>query len=910
MTFTMRRTRVHLSRLVMIALVVCIAVVATGALQAGASAVVQRGAQQMLADALPASQTALVQASWPSTQPSIEEPVSTWLDENFADAPVQTTIVKQTIQQSGERGVELLAIADIGSFAELESGNWPAAADEVAIVSALAAHDGLKVGDSIVIEKSKATIVGIWHAVDAADAVWQQNARVQTGGNQDAVGPVIVTEDGMRAVSSTPTINWVVRLADAGSAANYQQALSNLTLLRTQLDAQGTYSLRFTDTATPTVTRLLLAAAAGQSVALVPLLLFLIIAGLLVGVLVVALQIERRAETRLLRARGAATVTLAGHSAAEGAATALIGAGLGLAVIAVGVPVVLGEPLPSIAVVIALGAVVAVAIVAALATITQASMSEQRRGGEAKRLLLVLVLPTVLVVVLALLATVQLLARGSFVLAGRPDPLAAAAPALLLLAGAALAPAIAGPLSMVAAWIAARGRGIIPVLAFRQVSRRMTQLALAVLCIALAGGSLVLGGVLGVGLQAAAERAVIQQLGATLRVTNAPAPAGQQTPAIDAAALGELAGARAVGVTHLAIAVGEQNAQFVAADTNDIANIAHTTTSLVAKLSGFASDATLTITSVTSEFDLDFELPPGETQEPTYTVTAMYLRADGSVRTAEPLVATLREADAGLTIPASEDERLVQVSVTAQLNDPHVFAIYSQIALSHAADTVTTEMNFQFGTEFAQLTAPGAMRLPIAISTALADKLNISVGDELEVRFTAASRTLSATVQDIVPEIDGTGAFAVAADTSAYTNLSLIRGYPSPEPNQAWIDAADPDAAAKLVQAGSPVSVVTETAATQSAQPITQPMTVLIALSAALAALLALIGAFVTTRLSMRARQDEIVPLRSLGMTRAMQRSSRAIEVIATAIFGLALGVAAAIGVAAVILPIVREVLG
>ncbi|MEZ5190046.1 MAG: hypothetical protein R2717_03560 [Schumannella sp.] len=131
--------------------------------------------------------------------------------------------------------------------------------------------------------------------------------------------------------------------------------------------------------------------------------------------------------------------------------------------------------------------------------------------------------PLVLVAIGAGIALAQFLVLGSPVFVRpdgvvRTDPLAEAAPVLVLLAGALAAPVIAGPVIAVVERLARGGRGILPVLPLRQLARSARTVAAAVLVVALAAGALTLAALFQAGANQARESAERAATGADVRV--------------------------------------------------------------------------------------------------------------------------------------------------------------------------------------------------------------------------------------------------------------------------------------------------------------------------------------------------------------------------------------------------------
>ncbi|MBE1874213.1 FtsX-like permease family protein, partial [Myceligenerans pegani] len=135
----------------------------------------------------------------------------------------------------------------------------------------------------------------------------------------------------------------------------------------------------------------------------------------------------------------------------------------------------------------------------------------------------------------------------------RTDPLAAAAPALLLVALAVAAMAVLGPATRAWAGLAARARGASGVLAARQVARRLVVYVVPVVLLALSGGAATLAGAYAGTARALSDDVSVLRNGADVRVV---LPAGHEADAETRAAY---AGADGV-VTAMPVLTDEAHA--------------------------------------------------------------------------------------------------------------------------------------------------------------------------------------------------------------------------------------------------------------------------------------------------------------------------------------------------------------
>lgn len=148
-----------------------------------------------------------------------------------------------------------------------------------------------------------------------------------------------------------------------------------------------------------------------------------------------------------------------------------------------------------------------------------AARDETQRSDAGVRSLSAMLMPAAAAVALAALSAWQLFSTGSIVRAdGSADPLSVAAPALLLVAACSLTPVAAAPLAALAERSLRRSPGISPILPVRQIARRISGSATAILCLALAAASVAPAVMAPVVASGAEDRARSAQLGADVRV--------------------------------------------------------------------------------------------------------------------------------------------------------------------------------------------------------------------------------------------------------------------------------------------------------------------------------------------------------------------------------------------------------
>ncbi|WP_417556560.1 FtsX-like permease family protein [Microbacterium sp.] len=291
------------------------------------------------------------------------------------------------------------------------------------------------------------------------------------------------------AIQDIPTVTWRIApvRTDPADIFVLQYALATLQDLPDAVDPQHHDNVRIDGELGTTLQRQATALASTRGLLVAPPLILALLGALVLGVVLRTLAVSRSEELSLLRARGASSVRLASTAAAEIAMVAAAGALLALAVL---VPTV---GISGAAVLAASAAIVLPAIAAAAFTLRSAMRSNTARSDAGLRSLAAVLLPALVAVGVAALPAWQLFGTGGILREdGTADPLAAAAPALLLIAACALAPVVAVPLAALAERVLRRTRGISPILPLRQLARRMGGAAVAILCLALAAASVAL----------------------------------------------------------------------------------------------------------------------------------------------------------------------------------------------------------------------------------------------------------------------------------------------------------------------------------------------------------------------------------------------------------------------------------
>lgn len=530
MRYAARRAGRHVGRLSLIVLIVASVVAGIGGIDTVAERMLASGANRMLNSAEPQARTALLFAD---AGPDLAaQDVEMRADLAAAFAGVRTVISRvstidlplgekpQVHAASGLSAVRLLDDPRISDLADLIGGSWPQEQGQIALPDAAVQRLHIGIGEDVPLADGTAlTLVGTWTAKDTADPAWHGDPAVASGEDDGTVGPAVVATGALAERGDDATAIWEIRPVDLRIAdiALLQQAMTTLRGLPMQIDPHNQHGTRVLGTLEDTLQRQTAAITATRGLLVAPLLVIALLGALVLGVVLSTLSATRGEEIALLRARGASVRRLTRTAMAETALLAAAGAGLALLLLAIFVGV------STLALATAAAAVVFSILVAAVSTLRSAGGADVVRPdaqrSDASRSLTLLLVPAGIAVGLAALSGWQLFSTGSVLRAdGTPEPLASVAPALLLIAACALAPVLAAPLAALAERLLRRTRGIAPILPVRQIARRMSATAIAIVCLALAAASVAFAVTAPLSAGAAEQRTRDALLGADVRM--------------------------------------------------------------------------------------------------------------------------------------------------------------------------------------------------------------------------------------------------------------------------------------------------------------------------------------------------------------------------------------------------------
>ena len=893
----------------------------------------------------PAAQDAQVRAAIArsfaglSAEPQVTRTVSAELDVRAPSAPGE------------ERAGLVMSIPDLEQRADLESGRWPQADDEVTMQADAAVSLEAVPGDVLTIEGAPVTLVGVWSAADTLDPRWLGDPQVLIG-RGTRVGPIAVDESFWAvAVDAEPMAQWTI-VPDAARMTAADLSIISPAWTRVTSDWRSQVDEL---NAVGKSGGLALTAAALQSRvdgmrAIEPVVLLLVLAAALVTLAELArlLAADRSSEIALLWSRGRS----AGESAASGgleaagaaAAGTLVGATAGIAVVAV-----LGGELPAFG--SAAVAVVPFVLIAASAgfgafAALRASQPDARAGAaESRTRRLAGPGIAVLVAAAAAVSVWQLRLYGSPITplsdgSSAIDPVAVVAPALALIALVLLG-LLAFPPAARLAERATRRAAVPRMLASRTVARRLPRVAALVVVVAVAGGSIVVAAAYAGTWSNAFDRTSALRAGADVAVVGIRGGIdAQQLDALDALPSAEaVAPVRAAGMQ-----LSDETGSLVAVSADAFAQIATT--------AGGSLDTTATADRIRGEVPA-VAIPAGAdgvviaadvhgfAQAPALTVQLLDHRGRLVRIAAEPAAGDGEHLTYAVALPDSirgADSRVLAVDVaipddavsgaTAAADfvltgwstadgDPipsdaklFWFPISVGIDLSPAVPFGGRGFTADAGTRSTRL-LPGSNggtldldRPPVAISRALADRYDLAVGDPFSFGAEGTYVRVDAVVADIVAAVPSAeSGLAALIDLTVVQRAALEASGSPATPTGAWIATADPEATAAEARDALPPNTRIRLAEDPAGRTVIGSTTTALWGAALLCGLLAAVTLLAVARAERRSRSADVDVLRALGLGSREQAALRRNEWWFVVAFGGLLGVLAGALVAALTIP-------
>lgn len=919
-----RRARSRIGQLVAFGAVVLIVSGSLAVLGGAVVPVLDDGARRLVEQSGPTASALRLETRLSADAQQQDDSVRAIVAESLREVPVQLERSVVGVAEVGDTAVLLLADPGAVAAAVLVDGSWPAGSGETAIQDAAASALDLAPGDTVTLGDRTLTVAGTWTATDPADPRWFGDPAIASGAEGLVAGPLLVSEEVVAAETVAPSVRWaLIPQRDALRVAALPATADGLERLRTALQrlGGGNSAISVRGTLDDGVARATRVTAVAGGVLAIPFVLIAVAGAIVLALIGRAIAAGRGAELLLLRARGASLRALTAAAARESALVSVIGAALGagaaLAVLWLLLPA--GGRLAALPLAAAIAAAVAVlgVALATLAVVAELRAPVTGRAESGRAAVLASLLPLVIAVVAAGLALVQFLSLGSPVQVRpdglvRTDALAIAAPVLVLLAGALVAPVIAGPVVAVAERIARAGRGILPVLPLRQLARRARSLAAGVLVVAVATGAVALAAVFHLGADDARVRAERAATGADLRVVvDARAGVDVTSPGLSAASLAGVPGVDgAFAVLSEPASLGSDPIPLVGADIAHLADLPGAPPGLRDLIDPLgpadggtpvSSDVSLRATveageSVPADREIEvrlwladvdgaaIELPLGSL--PTVTATSE-LRVD----LPDSAVALLAVE---LSAPGLPDATVVRVHLDDVRSGAETipFATDPGAAL---ADDDTIRM----------LPRPAAdAPLPVAIGAELAERIGVGVGEPLSFRLSPIATAIPAVVAGVLPAIPGQpGSLGIVVDLQALEALAVRLGGAVPATNQLWVSSADPDEAADAIRATLTTRAEIVTPGTLSPSPVLAPTLTLFEAGVAVTIVLAVLGFAAVAASTGRARRIELAPLRSLGMSSGRIRAARTIELVLSAALAILLGALGGLLTALLVVP-------
>ncbi|TFD87129.1 hypothetical protein E3T61_14890 [Cryobacterium lactosi] len=930
------RVRAAVPALLALLLIVVVAVTALGTTTGLVQHRVAAGAAVTLADA--AAQSAAVRVTTHLAEDATaQDAAATGL---FGDLFPQGTFTVHRSEVSlavpmlagGTAGPESTALfarlPDLADRVTITAGAWPASgssaeAPPVAVQADAAASLGLGVGDVLTVGTAAIPVsfevAALWRATDPTSPTWFADSAVTAGRAGGASGLFVVEQD----LTVLPTQHFAVWTLSATPAAagdqNRAAVLAGLRHLGERVDAAPGLTVSSSTTEGDLAGTLQRIDAAGRGATAIGITAIFIIGMLgIVALMQVSTVLvgSRREQTALLRARGLALGQHGVLVIAEGLLVTIPGSLIGLVATGVLVAAVTGSDPSgpaSGAVPFALGVSVAGVVVLAVTVLSEPAGP----GRSPRRSLATFAVSFGIIGAAAVLAIWQLHAQGSPVRAGGDggaDLVTATSPALALIAIAALGTMGFVVLAPLRAARAVRRGSVVSLLADSQLGSRATRYLVPILALAITIASAAFATGIATTWQNAQVQAQLIGTGPTVDIdlhSDATAPAA--TEPVNATRYAAIDGVRAAAAVVVSrVRLGSDSVPVVsirpdAAETllgdagGEFAAALRTTSPSSVQL-----ELPATATGVQASVSFG-ETPPAA----SFAVSIWASDADGSlarIPLAEPAGAAGPGSVYSGVLPAgTRPWRLV--AVEAERSGPPDAAVPTLLVdrFAGTADGAASPLDPSMAVSLdiaaalprsrAVIGSQGPAALPVVVTTALADRVGVSVGDPLAFGFGASGALLDAQVSAIVQSLPGSGSrLGIATDLAALNNATLQQGRSPVLAGNIWLDTDTPDTVSTTATTVATSTAVLSSHRTTTAAPILQPAMDAFWIAAAAAGLLALItfSAFIAD--DSRLRRTGIPVLRALGLSSAQLTRARARELLFVLVFALIAGAVAGIG--------------
>jgi hypothetical protein len=818
---------------------------------------------------------------------------------------------------------------------ELVDGAFPGGTNEVMVQERAAEDLGLVVGEQLLMDGARFTVVGTWRPADYLDPRWYGDPLVVTGLEQDEYGPFVIDESSWRRLDDDARVRWTlvpdITQITSTNLAEIVTAWSHIDSdWRGKVDGLETLEKqgRFAQTADQLGVRV-----RGLS-AIQPVVLLLLAAIAIVALAELGrlLATNRATETALIWSRGASAADIARATGIEVALASALGLVLGGAA-GVGVLILVTG---SAAVVLTLGtAAWAVPVAGALSACILAAVSSYRSAGvltvrdpsDASGRVRRLTAPglVILVSAAAALTVWQLRLYGSPVTPSSTggssvDPIAVVAPSLALIAIVLVVVLVFPLLAGLGDRVAGRG-SIAGQLAVRTVARRASLAIAPLVVVSLATGSIVVAAAYSATWTRAFDITGALRAGADVHVTSridgiGPTALADVTavPEVDLAApvevqplsLGGESGS-IVGVSPAAVAAIATSASGTfdpagAADAIRAGGPApefpadSTGLELTARLTEFRSPPSASLWIV-DDLGILREVPMTRTSD-ELSIDNVTFAADlpslGSVSGVAPRIMAINVGIPEAAIDGDMFGRMTVTSITAtgpggttdleldQYWIPDSTALMfsppnsdgSGLGFVVYSDTPEVRLTPSFDGTFDDRINP-----KVVVSQQLADFFDVGVGERISFPLQDGINRMDALIAAVVPAIPGSPSnLALMIDLSVIQHYQL-RTTAAPAPaRDIWIATSDPGGVAAEIRDAFPANAQIDTAVDEAGRQVLGSASIALWAGAGACGILALIGVAVAARSQLRSRRGEVAVLRAIGLGSSDQAGIRARE--------------------------------
>jgi hypothetical protein len=946
-SLALKRARAYsplLAALVVTGMVLSFLVVGTlGYLNASSTA----GVRGMLSLSPPTEAAIQVQTGLGTNPAAQTAATGALFDDVFAGTPVRAyrslrtdplSLRHEGRQLAGGAGTDPQIVLEsdpaLASRSVLVDGAWPGKAtvqdDGVApaTLQAKAAEVlGIRVGDELTIgtgaQAQRIVVVATWLPLDPADPSWFGDPAVASGSDGEAHGPLMVAEDVLVRAPAEPSVRWTLVPDSARITPAELPKLATAVIVlegRAEHSSLNAGSASVVGDLNATLARAQEGLDAARSITAVQLIIVTVIGLITLGSLASLLGGLRRPETTLLVGRGGTMPRLVGAAAVEAAILLIPGSLLGAAAAIVGLGAagftVAGENDWRLAWWAGLAvATTSVALCAAVAWRTAASVTVRRRAGTARqgaaRGQSALVGLSILVVIVAAVALWQFRIHS---VVGPDQPvtaLAAIAPALCLLGLSLLALLGAGPALSAVQSIAARARGISPVLPTRQVARNTAIFGVAVLTITLSvGGATLAAGFAGTWGKTETLSTQFHN-GSDVRVRldtqQAVGDPGSLITAVPYAAIPSVSAA--APVLTAPVRIGSDDVILTAIAAHSIPRVMSSpgsefdTHRVSSMLSSTAPGHPLPRGASTVTTRLSATAPISES--PGVVDAFLWLADDDGALTRLPLgqtpLSTLLSSGTELTAPLPAGTGQWHVLAT----EASLSGSQTTSAFTVSFDGITTngdttgpaptkvDVAWNHATGTAMIAQSGAvLAIPAVLTDALAARLNITTGDPLSFFLPTTGQTMAATVVGTTELLPGSaGMLGMIVDLPTLDSRMVEDGGNAAQLGDVWIATETPNEVATVAETMGRTSARITTAASGSTSALVAPAVLALWWGMGGALLLGIIAILSITVTLSEQRCDEITVLRTLGMSRRGQMRNRLAELGAVTAVALASGI-------------------